>query len=455
MDASLILAILLTLALGAGVTLLNRAGYVLLLLLPASQLFGLLDPMSFIAKGVFDYHALFLIVIVAGVMMSLSRLPELRGGLFFVPMLVFMGLWAYGVLYPVVQHYSTLFYSLKASKEFMMLAIYFGVFLVLRTQSHVDQAWRFIFILAMFYSLLEIAAQPLGGTLMQFFSYDYRPEGEYFWKVYLPFWPVILLGFTLAFFELAVGAARPITSLTVLGVGLLLTFFRSYLLASFAAIATVLLLSGQGFLRTVGKGMVFTGVVGATLLIVAVLVGGSEGMRQLANAFIFSGVAEVTTATGGSLEARERYAKDREEIFERSPYIGHGFIDKESELGRKFRTLMTYGDTMGFVDKGDLDLKLKFGYIGTGIIYFLVLFMIVRLVRLSRGDWPPVFKARCLSVAAVLLVYLMVQPVHAALSFSFALLPLAIALGLVEREYYLLCTEQIEEIEGEEPVWSP
>lgn len=455
MDIGLLFAIVLTLALGAALTMLNRAGYILLLLLPASQLFGLLDPLSFIAKGVFDYHALFLIVIVAGVVMSLSRLPELQGGLFTAPVLVFMGLWVYGVLYPVFQNYSTLFYSLKASKEFLMLAVYFGVFLVLRTQTHVDQAWRFIYILAMFYSILEIVAQPLGGTILQFFTYDYRPESGYFWKVFLPFWPVILLAFMTAFFELALGVARPMTSLTLTALGLLLTFFRSYLLASFAAIPIVLLLSGQGLLRTAGKGMVFTGVLGATLLTVAVLVGGGEGMKQLADDFVLSGVTEAVTDSGGSLQGRERYAKDRIEIFEQSPYLGYGFIDKESDLGRAFRARMTYGDTMGFVDKGDLDLKLKFGYLGTAVIYLLVLFIVMRLVRLSRGDWPPVFKARCLSVAAVLLVYLIVQPVHAALSSSFALLPLAIVLGLVEREYYLLCTEEVEEAEGEEPAWSP
>lgn len=455
MSMSLLFAIVLTLVAGAVATLMNRAAFVLLLLLPASQVFGLLDPMSFIAKGVFDYHALFLIIIVAGIVMSLSRLPELQGSLFTAPILVFMGLWAYGVLYPVVQHYSTLFYSLKASKELLVLLAYFGVFLVLRTQSHVDQAWRFIFILAMFYSILEIVAQPLGGTIMQFFAYDYRPEGEYFYKVFVPFWTVIVLGFMVAFFELALGAARPMTSLAVMGLGLLLTFFRSYLLASFAAIPIVLLLSGQGLFRTAAKGMALTAVLGATLLTVAVLVGGSEGMEQLADDFVFSGVTEVMTDTGGSLQGRERYTKDRIDILEKSPYLGYGFIDKESELGRVFRSRMTYGDTMGFVDKGDLDLKLKFGYIGTGIVYFLVLFMVMRLVRLARGDWPPVFKARCLSVAAVLLVYLIVQPVHAALSSSFALLPLAIALGLVEREYYLLCAEEVAETGEQEPAWSP
>lgn len=455
MDDSLLLSIVLALALGSVMVLVNRAGYILLLLLPASQMFGLVD--------VKWAMALILLAIVAGVMISLSRLPELQGALFTGPMSVFIGLWVYGVLYPVSQDYSTLLYSLKASIEFMTLFVYFGVFLVLRTRAHVEQAWRFIFLVALFYSSFEIAALPLGKMLKEYFHYPIYYESQYFWHVILPFWPLILIAFMIAFFELALGVSRPMLRLWLLGIGLLLTFFRSYLLASMVAIPTVLLLSGQGVLRTAGKGILLMGLLGAVLLAVVVL-GGGEGFKKISDDFITSGVTEMMTDTGSSLGARAQYTEGRQKIFEESPYIGYGFIAKESNLGQILRTRISYGDSLGFVDKGDLDLKLKFGYVGTAILVLTVVFMAIRLIRLSRGDWPPMFKVRCLSLVVVLLVFLIVQPVHAPLTNGLGLLPLGIALGLLEREYYLLCTEEIEEgeeieeveeVKDEAPAWSP
>src|SRR3569833_1764574 len=453
MDESLLLSIVLALALGSVMMLVNRAGYILLLLMPASQMFGLFN--------VNWAMALILLVIIAGVVISLSRLPELKGALFVGPMLVFIGLWIYGVLYHVYQNYSILFYSLRESVEFMTLFVFFGVFLVLRTRSHVEQAWRFIFLVALFYSSFEIAALAFGGRLREYFNYPMFHESEYFWHVILPFWPLILIAFMVAFFELALGVSRPMLRLWLLGIGLLLTFFRSNLLASMVAIPTVLLLSGQGILRTAGKGMLLAGLLGAALLGVVMLLGGGERFEKISDDFVTSGVTEVMTDTGSSLGARAQYAEGRQKIFEESPYLGYGFIAKESDLGQMFRARITYGDSLGFVDKGDLDLNLKFGYVGTAIIVLTVLFMAIRLIRLSRGDWPPMFMARCLSLVVVLLVFLIVQPVHAPLTNSLGLLPLGMALGLLEREYYLLCVEQaeeaeeIEEVEEEERAWSP
>lgn len=446
MDESLLLSIVLALGLGGLVMLVNRGGYILLLLVPASQVFGLAN---------FKWGmALILVMIVAGVAMSLSRLPDLQGALFVGPMCAFIGVWLYGVLYPFYQNYSGLFLSLKASIDFMTLFVYFGVFLVLRTRAHVELAWRFVFLMALFYSFFEIAALPFGATLREYFHYPIFHESKYLWHVILPFWPLILLAFMVAFFELALGVSRPVLRLWVLGIGLLLTFFRSYLLASMVAIPTVLLLAGQGILRTVGKGMLLIGLLAAMLFGVTMLLGSGEDFKKISDDFVTSGVTEIMKDSGASLGARAQYVEGRQKIFEESPYLGYGFIAKESNLGQMLRTRITYGDSLGFVDKGDLDLKLKFGYVGTTIIILTVVFMAIRLIRLSRGDWPPGFRARCLSVAVLLVVFLMVQPVHAPLTNSLGLLPLGIALGLLEREYYLLCVEEVEDMKEEEPAWS-
>src|SRR3569833_49115 len=131
------------------------------------------------------------------------------------------------------------------------------------------------------------------------------------------------------------------------------------------AIPTVLLLSGLGILRTAGKGMLLAGLLGAVLLGVVMLLGGGEGFEKISDDFVTSGVNEVMTDTGSSLGARAQYAEGRHKIFEESPYLGYGVIAKDSDLGLMFRARITYGDSLGFVDKGDHDLILKIGYEGT------------------------------------------------------------------------------------------
>src|SRR3569833_691683 len=146
------------------------------------------------------------------------------------------------------------------------------------------------------------------------------------------------------------------------------------------AIPTVLLLSGQGILRTAGKGMLLAGLLGAVLLGVVMLLGGGEGFEKISYDFVTSGVTEVMTDTGSSLGARAQYTKGRQKIFEESPYLGYGFIAKESDLGQMFRTRGAGGGAGGGGGKGDLDLKLKFGYVGTAVIVLTVVFMAIRLI---------------------------------------------------------------------------
>src|SRR3569832_1304825 len=74
MDESLLLSIVLALALGSVMMLVNRAGYILLLLKPASQMYRLVNDKWAMALNQKDNKA--------GVVVSLSRLPELKGALF-------------------------------------------------------------------------------------------------------------------------------------------------------------------------------------------------------------------------------------------------------------------------------------------------------------------------------------------------------------------------------------
>lgn len=438
MDMSFFIALSAVFLIGLLVVLISRSGMIVLMLLPASQIFGIIDPMTLAVRGVFDIHALLAALIAISIIASLKYLPDLRRGILFGPMLVLVGLWLYGIFYPVYEEYSTLFYSLKASKEFLTVFAYYAVFLFLRTERDVVWGWRIVIALGIYYSILELLAQIFGFSLMRHTTYLFRPEGGMFWKIYPPFWTVILIALLEGFYAISIVNARAYLRTAVASVGLLLTFFRSYLLGTVFAVPLILVLSRQGIAKTARKSLGLVSVVFGTLIVIGVLVGGGfKAVVSLSDDFFLSGVTEFSTQSGGALMGREAVSAGRKTILEQSPYIGFGFIEKESSFGQQLRRHLR-GDTLGFVDKGNLDVALKFGYVGSVLLYGTIAYMILVLIRAVRRSDNRQFIAHAMTGATVMVIYLVVQPVHASLTYSFSLLPLGIILGLLERERLLL-----------------
>lgn len=434
---SFLVSVSLILLVGFLIIFISRAGLILLILLPASQMLGFLDPMSIAIKGAFDIHALIALILMVALLFSFNHFGDLRRASLFKPVLMMVCFWFIGVVYPVWQGYSSLFYSLKASKEFLMIFSYFSVFLFLRTEKEVKWGWYFLTALGLYYAILEIAAQVFGATLLSHLTFSYRKEAFIFWKVYPQFWPVILIALLHSYYE-SLLSERHTYLRTALGcLGLLLTFFRSYLLATVAVVPTMLLLFKQSFGKTLARSFALIGTVSLAVLTIAFLIGGGvEKVEGLSDEFVVSGITEIATHSGGALAGREVFAKSRRKILEKSPYFGYGFIDKDSNYGLTLRT-QVLGETLGFIDKGDIDVALKFGYLGGALLYGTFFYFIIILMRFARKDLSPQLSTRCLTMASVLLIFLMVQLVHAPLTYSFGLLPLFIALGLIEREILL------------------
>lgn len=416
----------------------SRAGLIFLILLPASQMLGFLDPMAIAIKGVFDIHALIAMILTAALLFSIAHYKDLSRATLLKPMLILAAFWFFGVIYPVWRGHSSLFYSLKASKEFLMIFSYFAVFLFLRTEKEVKWGWYCLLSLGFYYVVLEIAAQVFGSSLLSHLTFAYRKEAFIFWKVYPQFWPVIVIALLHSYYE-SIFCQKPTYLRTALGcLGLLLTFFRSYLLATIAVVPSMLLLSRQGFGRTFARSFVLVSSVSLAVVLIVLLTGGGiEKIENLSNEFVFSGMTELATHSGGALVGREVFAKPRREMIGKSPYTGYGFIDKDSKYGLLIRKQLI-GETLGFIDKGDVDVALKFGYLGGAFLYGTIIYIIIVLIRLVRKKLSPQLSVRCLTMASVLMIFLLVQPVHAPLSYSFGLLPLCIALALIEKEVFLI-----------------
>lgn len=414
----------------------NRAALILVIAVLGSSCFGLLDPLNFAVKGVFDNFLLFVLLFGLLSLISLKEFGRLQQGIFVWLVWLHVLLWVLGVLLPIIKGYSTAFFALKASKEFLMILAYFAVFLFIRTQQEVEQAWRFVFIWSAIYSCIELAAQLLGASMWDLLTYALRPEPPFFWKIYPPFWIVILVTFLHLYYELALGLKSRIALLGLAFMGLILTFFRSYLLATFVVVPALLFLAKQGVVKTMIR--ISTFVAGSLICIVLASLmfgGGLSAVEKLADDFVFSAIRELQDQTGGSLAGRAVFAEEREKILEKSPYTGFGFIEKQSDFGRSVSKHLT-GDMLGFIDKGDVDLKLKFGSVGFYFLLLVYVFFIGKAILLVRkGGISPILKVRMLTVASLMTIYLLVLPVHAALTHGFAILPLFICLGLVDRQY--------------------
>ena len=419
----------------------HRGTLVLLMLLPASQFLGFIDPMAIAIKGAFDIHALILVLILFALLSSTRSWGEVRGTVLVKPILIFGVIWLYGVIYPVVAGYSTLFYAIKASKEFLTIFTYFAVFLYVRTEKEIKFCWNVLLGLGLYYSFIEMVAQIMGPALLSHMVYAFRKE-MLFWKIYPPFWPVILIAFLHSYYEHVLAARTSIIRMSVSSIGLLLTFFRSYLLGTFVAVPILMLLSRQGIMRTIMQGAVISIVIISALVSIAFTAGnGQDSVERLSDEFILSGVEEFGSQTGGALDGREVFAKGRREIIDKNPYTGYGFIDKDSAYGRIVIKHIT-GDLLGFIDKGDVDTALKFGYLGRAILYGAAFYLVYLLIRIVRERITVSISVRSLTAATMVTVFLVVQPVHAALTYSFSLLPLGIVLGLIERERKIYLSKQ-------------
>jgi hypothetical protein len=414
----------------------SRGTLVLAMLVPGSQMFGLLDPMVFAVRGVLDIHLLIMMLCALVGVCAIGHARDFREAKFKRYILILGLLWIYGVIYPVSHGYSSLFLALKASKEFMTLFVYATVFLFLRTQQDVEAGWKVLIAFGILYSLIELAGLILGRTVLELLHFHYWQEGRY-WKVLLPFWPVILIACLHGLFLHVLGLSRAYGSLLVCTFGLFLTFFRSYVLATLA-VAPVVQALGPGRLSTLlSRGSVALASVAMVTLFAVVLVGGSGvSFGKVYDTFIGSGLAELRSQRGGSLEGREVFANERRRVLAMNPNFGFGFVDREA-IGWLHLEQKLTGDHLGFIDKGDVDTAITFGRVGRVVLYGTFAALAIRLIRMARRTGSPQMAARCLALASTIGVFLVVQPVHAPLTYSFGLLPLGIGLGLLEREALL------------------
>ncbi|MEO8018754.1 MAG: O-antigen ligase family protein [Pseudomonadota bacterium] len=407
-----------------------RGALVLMLLLIGSLFLGWVSPTHLEVAGSFDVHAALIVFIAIALCFGLAR-GFVRDTSFGLPMTALACLWLGALLMPVLRGESTPFLALNASKEFMMLFAYFAMVTFVRGMRDLRFAWRAILWLGIYYSLIEIAAQMVGPALIDRMAVDYRPDAFGLWKLYLGFWPVILITLLYAVFAYCQGRRRSLPLLLLALAGLMLTFFRSYLLAFLAIVPCLLLLVRAA--RESRRAVVELAVVFAFAAALGLLLAGNAFV-DASDSFAFSGLRELRDQTGGALAGRQAYEHTLFELTAQRPLFGFGFVQRESAIVQQLSLPAFAGSSLGFIDAGWADVLVKFGYVGGATLLLTWLWILKRVFGIARRTESADVRVRALTVAALILIYIIVLPVHAPLTHSFGLLPLALALGILDGE---------------------
>lgn len=407
-----------------------RGAIVFALLLLATGFLGWVDPHNLQIAGAFDVHAAIMVIVAIAIAFGLTR-GVVRGTRFGAPMTVLACLWLLGLLMPVLRGESTLWLAINASKEFMVLFAYFAVVLFMRSQRDLRLGWTAILLVGGYYCVIELLAQFMGLSLIRHMAVDHRPDMFGLWKLYLGFWPVILVLLFYSVFEYCQGKRAALLPMLLGLAGLLLTFFRSYLLAAVVVIGILLLVVRAA--RQSPRAVTELAVLGVLAVGLAAMLAG-QAFINASDSFMLSGLRELRDQTGGSLAGRRAYAEMLLELSSQRPMLGFGFLQRDSSLVQHLSLPVFAGASLGFIDAGWADMLIKFGFVG-GIALLLVwIWILKRAFTLARGTDDPVVRTRALTAAALVLVYLMVLPVHAPLTHSFGLLPLALVLGILDGE---------------------
>jgi hypothetical protein len=407
-----------------------RGAVVLALLLVASQFLGWVDPSQLEIAGAFDVHAAIMIIVAVALAFGLTR-GVVRDSHFGTPMAILAALWLMSLLAPVLRQESTLWLAINASKEFMTLFAYFAVVSFLRSERDLRHGWAAIILVGMYYCVIEVIAQFLGPALIDRMAVDYRRDAFGLWKLYLGFWPVILVMLFHSVFEYCQGRRAALLPLLLGIAGLLLTFFRSYLLATLLVIVILLMLVRAA--RQSPRAITELTVICVFGVGVALLLAG-EAFLDASDSFMFSGVRELREQTGGALGGRRAYTEMLFNLTSQRPLFGFGFVERDSALVQSLLLPMFAGASLGFIDAGWADVVVKFGYVGGALLLLTYLWIFKRALSLARRTESAVVRVRALTAAALVLVYIIVLPVHAPLTHSFGLLPLALVLGIVDGE---------------------
>lgn len=260
-------------------------------------------------------------------------------------------LYLYGIIYPFITGFSTIFQSIIASKEFSSLFLIHYLFIN-------KKYFNFNFL----HKVISFFGYYFLITLLIFLIFNYVPP-QYIKNIgqIEYFYPTLLSLFL--FIEVALADKIPKKLLAFLliivwGIGMFFEGHLAIMLTTFLGCLIVLLrIPIINFLKNAKNFLIGLGILGLILILPITQNYISELFRNPA------------------FQSREFINKSRIDLIQKEIFQGYGFLDRRAF---EFNSQNKYAKTLSYIDSGYIDLLGKFGIIGTSIYLSLLLIFVLK-----------------------------------------------------------------------------
>lgn len=204
--------------------------------------------------------------------------------------------------------------------------------------------------------------------------------------------------------------------------GLLLQGHRSIVLATLLAVSLLWLVRAHSAIKFVSVLAILPFLFGIFFL---------DNGRYF-EAYVLEPISEVKNKETGAIVARSRVNAFRFGYMEQRPLLGYGFIDETSSLGRTIaeQSDNRFKQTMGIVDSGYVDMRIRFGIVGMLAFCFVLGFLLLERFVHARhlGDEQ-------VAMALFLSTFFLVNYTWSVFTYGFGIMCVCVAIYLMYRDY--------------------
>ncbi len=420
----MIIALILFYALAVVLAVKNPNYFLLFYILATTKFLGFIDPSSFVVGGVeVGYFGLNMIAIFSIFFQKRWYIMPQKTQ-WFIYFIVLMLL--YGIIKPFLDSNSSIFLSFMASKEtwFYFLFLYLVVY---RDRIDNKQLFKTIRLLGIYLSVMYI----IGKISLQLVPPIYHNENfvRTFFPTYISL-AIFIYAMRLKFDE--VKSMKDRIRVLILFLGLILAAHLSLTVMTFVGFILYKYVYDQKlrFNKYFISRFVFIAFLGISITLISV----SGLFERMVN-----NVEDIISGEDNSLVSRDVYNEFRWEAINKKSNLGYGFIHQSSSFMKNIKALGAnrFMERFTVIDSGYVDLLIKFGYVGTGII------LIVFFIYYGRGFFIKYKNPLSLAMSIYLMQYMFINYTWSVFTFAHGIVPGILAL-------HLLFTSDESELENEE-----
>ena len=391
----------------------NKPNYFLMFYLLASTKFlGFLDPATFIVGGIeVGYFGLNLVALF-GVFFKKNWVELPKNSI--VIILLILGMLAYGIMRPILNDYSSAKQALIASKDawfyviFIYIIVYYDNINVASLIKWVKGVSIYFTICYCLFFVLPAIIPPVyyKGTHIRTFFPTY-----------------ISLAIFLYLIELKMSKEK---SLKIYGI--IAFLFLGLIFATHSALTVMTLFFAVLYLFVFDENLQFKREMVFKLMGVATF---AISMALIFINGLFDAIVNEVNAVVYSedlaLQTRDLYNKFRWDAINKEKYFGYGYIHQSAKLMAQYKlgASNAFMERFTVIDSGYVDLLLKYGYLGTGIMLFT-------LCRYFMFGFFKKYKNHItLAMSFYLVQYLFINYTWSVYTFSHGIIPGAIAFYII------------------------